>query len=84
MYILRWGGALGAVCYAIEQYKYLVEGRVLEDILRNMVAFFEELIHEPHLRWVSIAITQQLPQYSKLQMICHVKQQQTLSNINTS
>lgn len=40
------------VCAAVKAYGRLVVGRQLDDIFKNFGAFWQELVHEPQLRWL--------------------------------
>jgi len=44
------------VCQAVRAYKRLVVGRRLCDIFSRFGKFWQELAHEPQLRWVSCCI----------------------------
>lgn len=46
-----------SVCAAVKAYGRLLIGRQLEEIYRNFGAFWQELVHEPQLRWVHILYT---------------------------
>lgn len=41
-----------SVCAAVKAYGRLLIGRQLEEIYKNFGAFWQELVHEPQLRWV--------------------------------
>lgn len=47
-----------SVCAAVKAYGRLLMGRQLEEIYKNFGAFWQELVHEPQLRWVRMYYVQ--------------------------